>query len=266
MNEKVFFEEGYKDIFVAAGLESFSDFLDFDGGQIVNKNSRRQVIKFSLDDNGTSREFFLKCFFTPQLKDIFFVCRNLGKLGTQAQLEWQTTRVLNENGVGTYKMACFGEKRSWGIERASFFVTEKIDAAELPEYVSQNWPQMNEKEKLSMLCDLGKTVKRIHTAKLSLPDLYLWHFFVTADEAGRFDFSVIDLHRAKHNITSRSERIKNLGRLYFSMSDKYFTAEHKYQLVKSYADAGYEFITEKLLHQVRSYADVIAKRRRLPKY
>lgn len=266
MKEEVVFSEGYKAFFAGAGLKSFSDFLNFTGGEVINKNQRRHVIKFSLDGDGISRVFFLKCFFQPHLKDIFFVWRNLGRPATQARLEWETVRSLNKTGVGSYRIACFGERMKWGIERMSFFVTEKINGEPLTEYVGRNWGGMSEESKRKMMIALGRTVRHIHATKLSLPDLYLWHFFLNSDTDGEYEFSVIDLHRARHNITSRSERIRNLGRLYFSMSEKYFSEEHKELLVESYAKGGYEFIAKKVLDEVRNYAGVIGKRRRLPKY
>ena len=48
-------------------------------------------------------------------------------------------------------------------------------------------------------------------AGISLPDLYVWHIFLTTEMAsGKLEFAVIDLHRMKRNVTNKNEQLKNL--------------------------------------------------------
>jgi len=68
------------------------------------------------------------------------------------------------------------------------------------------------------------------------------------------------------NVTSRSRKIKNLGRLHHSMLDCYFDEELKQLFVKSYAAGGRDGDIATLPAQVKKYSDAVSARRRQVQY
>jgi len=64
------------------------------------------------------------------------------------------------------------------------------------EFVSQKWQHMKAQQREKVIVDLAAFVRRLHDARISLPDLYIWHIFISEGrKPGTWDFAVIDLHR-----------------------------------------------------------------------
>jgi len=225
----VTFAKDWQEVFKRFGLESFQDFFEYSNGSIVNKNSKRDVLSFSLPIEGGNKEFFMKRFHKPHIKDMFFTLTNFGHLCSQARCEWNNANILLENGIDTYKPVCFGNDTVCGIERGSFFVTEKLSGKPLTEVVAESWSNLAQSQKQELIISIAKLAVKIHKAKVSLPDLYLWHIFMDQD-----NLAVIDLHRMKINTSSRHQRIRNLAALDFSMLDKYFDKSLRELLLDTY--------------------------------
>ena len=132
-----------------------------------------------LELEGGHKEFFMKRFFNPHLKDIFFTFRNFGRICSQAMCEWKNADILLGNGVVTYKPLCYGEQKILGVERRSFFVTEKLRGQCFTDFLSRRWAGLDRIEREKIITGLAVFVRRIHDAGISLPDLYVWHIFIT---------------------------------------------------------------------------------------
>ena len=112
---------------------------------------------------------------------------------------------------------------------------------------------------------LAAFIRKIHDSNICLPDLYAWHIFIS-ENGEEYEYAVIDLHRMSRNVTSRRQKIKNLGRLHHSMLDKYFDKELKQRFFESYcADGQYGDVTE-LAARVEKYSETISARRRQVQY
>ncbi len=265
--EKVHLNEDYRDAFGSAGLRSFDDFFDYQDCRIVNSNKKRNVLKFTLDHQGQKKHFFMKRFYSPYIKDMLFTSLNFGYICSQARGEWNNANILLDNDIDTYHPACYGERIVCGIEKRSFFVTEAIDGQCLTDYVSANWASISRNEKENIIAAIGRLARKIHGSKISMPDLYLWHFFMKEDISGKGDhrFAVIDLHRMSIN-AGADARYRNLAAFIFSLSGKYFDDSLKKLFLDAYMGDDFPNDPGELVEKVNKRTAVITARRRLMKY
>jgi hypothetical protein len=267
---KVEFAKDRAQVFEKAGLESFEDFFEFSAGRTINKNKKREVLAMTLPTAGGQKEFFMKRFFKPHFKDMLFTVRNFGSLCSQAACEWKNIDLLLRHGIDTYHPVCFGQEMCFGLEKKSFIVTEKISGIPLTDFVTANWPSLDQPQKEKIITAMAKFVRKIHYTKISMPDLYLWHIFITkttpADDVTENDLAIIDLHRMRINVSNRNARIRDLGALDFSMSEKYFDDGLREVFVNNYMATSDADERIAFSRKVKNRSRVLAGRRRRPDY
>jgi hypothetical protein len=265
--QKVHLKEDYRDAFSSAGLESFDDFFNYADGDIINKNTKRNVLKFTLDHNGTKKQFFMKRFCKPHFKDMAFTYFNFGHICSQAECEWNNANALLDNSIDTYHPVCYGEHIVCGIEINSFFITTQIHGVSLTDFVSAKWASISRQEKENIIASIGKLTRKMHDVRMSLPDLYLWHFFIKEDISGQGDhqFAVIDLHRMSTN-AGKGARYKNLAAFTYSLSEKYFDDRLKKLFLDAYMGDDFPNDPDKLVSTVNRRIATITARRRRVKY
>jgi len=263
---KVVFVKSWQPIFAESGLKLFEDFFDYSGGQRIGKNNKREVITFHLGRAEAKKQFFMKRFFNPHLKDMLFTLRNFGRFCSQAACEWKNANILLQNNIDTYKPICYGERINYGLEKKSFFLTEKLPGSCLTNFVADNWSQLTQQRKEKIIVSLAKLIRRVHNARISLPDLYVWHIFITEKPNGEYDFAIIDLHRMKQNVTNKNQQIRNLARLHHSMRDKYFDDKIKQLFIESYAADNWPSDVGSLVAKIKSHSKKISTRRNPKEY
>ena len=259
--ERVAFAGSWQAKLAGFGFESFGDFFDYGVEKRINVNTKRDVSILTLGQGAGEKVFFMKRFHRPHYKDMLFTVYNFGRLCSQAAIEWENANLLFENGVSTYKPVCYGEQIRWGLERKSFFVTEKLQRQCFTDFVAENWAQLGQAEREKIIVTIAKLVRKVHDAKIGLPDLYVWHLFISRTKEGDYEFAVIDLHRMKRNITNKNERMKSLGRLTHSMVDKYFSDGVRRLLVEAYAGDDWPGGVEKLIGQVEKQSQRVSAQR-----
>ncbi|MFC1738918.1 lipopolysaccharide kinase InaA family protein, partial [Planctomycetota bacterium] len=230
------------------------------GGRVISRSNKRTVATFSVDRKGASKVFFMKRYIKPHLKDMFFTWRAFGQFCSQGRFEWESVNFLIENGIETYRPVCFGEQTKWWLERGSFLVTDKLQGESLADFISREWKHLERSKKEQIIAGLGAFIRKIHKLNVSLPDLYIWHIFLT-ERQGRWEFAVIDLHRMLRNVTSIAQQLRNLGRLDHSMTDKYFDEQMRRLLIESYADADWPGSIDELAAKVKKYSKTMSARR-----
>ena len=263
--KKVVFADNWQSFFTRYGLKSFDDFFAIQADEQVLKASKRYVNSFTLGQQADKKTFFIKRFSYSHLKDIFFALYNFGSFLSQAACEWKNSHYLIEKGFSTYKPICYGEHTWRGIERKSFFVTEKIQGQCLTEFVAENFAKLNQSQKEKIIASLGKTIRKIHDAQISLPDLYIWHIFINEKQAGEYEFAIIDLHRMKQK-NNLNERIRNLARFDYSLLAEYFDDKLRQLLIQSYIGDNHINGMDCLAEKVRLYSSKISKRRNQKPY
>ena len=265
---KMEFAAGFEQLFEKHGLRTFDDFFQYSSGEVINQNKKRSVLTFTLDDDGGQRRFFVKRFDCPHFKDMLFTFSNFGYICSQARCEWNNANLLLENGIDTYHPACYGEELVCGIEKRSIFVTEEIKGVCLTDFIGEKWANLERVEKERIAISIGKTARKIHDAKISMPDMYVWHFFIKDErgESGDYEFAVIDLHRMSVNVSSKNLQYKNLGALDYSLLPEYFDIDLKDLLLNAYMGGDLPENAASLKSKVKARSDVLAARRRKPKY
>ncbi len=263
---RIEYAKGFERFFAEKDIRSFEDFFDIKDGETVNQNRKRNVLAFSMETDGEKKEFFMKRFMSPHYKDMWFTFRNHGQICSQGGCEWRNANLLLENGVQTYRPVCYGEQMVCGIEKKSFFITEKLGGECFADFVREKWAGLDESEKDKIMSSLAKVVWRVHEAKVSMPDLYVWHVFISKSDDGEYEFAIIDLHRMKLRVRSKSEFVRNLGAFDFSMLDKYFDDRVRRVFIRSYIDAGCDANEDALWSKMRSRSRVLSNRRRCAIY
>lgn len=265
--KKVHINQEYRDVFASAGLNSFEDFLNYADGQVVNKNKKRDVLKFSIEYNGVENHFFMKRFFSPHYKDMLFTFLNFGCICSQAECEWNNANLLLDNSIDTYHPVAYGKQMSCGIEKNSFFITAAIDGVCLTDYISENFSSITDDDKQNIIASAGRLARRMHDAKLSMPDLYIWHLFIKQNQPSQDDhqFAVIDLHRMSKN-ASRDACYRNLAAFIFSLSEKYFDDSYKKLFLDAYMGDDFPHSSDKLIAKVKKRVAILAGRRRRAEY
>ena len=265
--QRVVFADSWSQYFAEFGLESFEDFFEYSTVQTIGINKKRSVVTFTLGEDSGKKRFFMKRFFQPHIKDMFFSWRNLGHLCSQGRLEWENARLLLDNDIGTYKPVCYGEQIIWGFETKSFCITEELQADCLTAFLRSHWGHMKQDEKERFMASMAAFIRKIHALNIDMPDLYVWHTYVNRDKsAGEYGFAVIDLHRMARNVKNSNRKIKNLGRLHHSMIDEYFDDKLKRLLIESYADDGSLGDVNALITEVEKYSSMISTKRRQKQY
>jgi len=264
---KLQFEKDYKTYFARLGLKSFKDIFLYAKGSLIGKNSKRDVTAFTLENADGQREFFMKRFMRPHLKDMFFTVCKSGHPCSQGQYEWESANFLLNNGIKTYRPVCFGTENRFGIEMRSFFVTEKLTGQCLREFITKNWQGMSSEEKDRAVKNIGKFVRKIHQAGVNMPDLYVWHLYLEDENVTTCDFAIIDLHRMSQcRSIKTSQIVRNLAALDFSMIEKYFTDEMRYSLVESYLNGSSKTEIQRLCKKIKQRSNVLRSRRHAPVY
>jgi hypothetical protein len=265
--KKTVFADLWQPVFAEFGLKSFDDFFYYFDTQKINKKTKRAIRTLVLGDGPDQKVFFLKRFYHPHFKDMFFTWRSFGEFCSQARCEWENANILLANGIETYRPICYGEQRKFGLEKKSFFVTEKLQGWCFTDFVSEKWSQLAQQQKGKIIISLAKLIRKIHDAGINLPDLYVWHIFIKEGSGpNQWEFAVIDLHRMEHNMTDRNKQIRNLGRLDHSMVDKYFDDSLRRLLIESYAGKDWPGGIAKLAREVKNYSAIVSAKRNPKQY
>lgn len=265
--EKVVFAEGWQEVFAENGFDSFNSFFRYRSGERINEKGKKNVQSLTIKRKEAATTVFVKSFNYPHFKDLVGSYLTFGRILSQAAVEWENANFLLSKGIGTYKPVCFGEKTIFGLERNSFFVSEKIKGQCLTDFVRENWSRVSRQQKEELMDELGRFVRKIHDADINFPDLYIWHIYLNIDmQDGKFDFSVIDLHRMQQNVTDRKRQIRNLGRFKYSMLDKYFDGSLYRIFIESYVGSERREDVDELAAKVIKYSHIILGKRNQKKY
>jgi hypothetical protein len=260
--DQVIFADNWQEYFGKLGLEEFDDFYDYEGGEIVNRNTKRNVCRLGLGQDGERKVFYMKRFHWPHLKDMVSALRKFGRLTSQARVEWNNANTLLENGIDTYKPVCLGEHIVFGIDTKSFVITEELKATSMLDYVVRHWRDLGRERQEDMMARIGELIRKVHRLDISLPDLYIWHVFVDEQKLPeQCDLSLIDLHRMGVGVTNRLQKAKELGRLCWSMDKEYFDDKLRDILLTTYAEGGWFGSMDMLMLGVRHSMRRVRQRR-----
>jgi hypothetical protein len=264
---RLVFAEGWQPRFAEWGLRGFEDFFDYDGGLQVNRNDKRNVVEMRFGGGDKPEIFYRKRFFSPYWKDIFFTLRNFGTICSQAACEWKNAHALLDIGVETYRPVCYGEETIFGIERRSFFVTARLAGPCLADWLKQRGPDPRSKDLEPMVKELGRLFRRVHDAGIRMPDLYVWHVFLTGRQPWSPEsFALIDLHRMMVRRKDIAQRVRDLGAFLYSMAEPFFHERHRKLLLDSYLEEGIAGSRVQFFAAIEQRKQLLTRRRHVPEY
>jgi len=266
--ERVVIADSWKQVLAENGLKTFKDFYYQDNKISINRNNRRKVSIIRLE-GADGKKFFLKQFRHSHFKDIIFAFMNTGKFLSQAAYEWNNLEILAKNGIGAPTPVAYGEQFRLGLERKSFIITEELSGQCLSDFVTENWDKLPIFEKEKIITSLAREIKKIHNTEISLPDLYVWHIFISEENINgerTYKFAFIDLNRMKRNMWNKNEKVENLGRLHHSMLEKYFDKSLRRLLIETYAEGMNTEGIEKLIRNVKKFSKKYSARRTVKQY
>ena len=264
MNKRVIFETGWKDFFAQNQLRTFVDFFDYNRGQAVNQNSKRNVTAFELGNNDQKKTFFMKRFIHPHFKDMLSAFGHFGKPCSQAEVEWRNANLLLKHRIETYHPVCYGVESCCGFEQRSFFITEQINGCCLLDYLTESWAGLKKARREKLILQLGKFFQHIHTARISLPDSYIWHVYMvkTTDNMDEYEFAMIDLHRMQIRTCGNRQAAKDLGGFLFSLPEGFMDETLRNLFMDSYLDNHRIKNTDAFRKQVEQWELKISHRRK----
>ncbi|MBN2375447.1 MAG: hypothetical protein JXD22_03545 [Sedimentisphaerales bacterium] len=264
MNKRVIFETGWKSFFAQNQLCTFDDFFDYNRGQAVNQNSKRNVTVFELVENDPKKTFFMKRFIHPHFKDMLSAFCHFGKPCSQAEVEWRNANILLGHGIETYHPVCYGVKSCFGFEQRSFFITEQIKGRCLLDYLTESWADLEKVRREKLVLQLGKYFQHIHSARISLPDSYIWHIYMvkTTNNMDEFEFAMIDLHRMQIRTCSNRQAAKDLGGFLFSLPEGFMDETLRALFMDSYLENQRIKNTNTFRKQVERWKRKISNRRK----
>jgi hypothetical protein len=236
--KRIEFDPEHEKIFTQNGFNGFDDFMDCSKGQMINQNKKRNVSILRMPSQQGQRVYFLKRFFSPHLKDMLFTVRNFGKLCSQAELELRNAHILLDKDIETYHPVCWGVKTCCGIERSSFFITEKIQGLSLIDFLIDQWDVFDKAERESFVIAMAQFFRKLRQARVSLPDSYLWHLFMLEpiDPNRSYRFAIIDLHRMQINTTTSMHAANDIGALSYSLPNEWFDDRMRNLFLKVYLE------------------------------
>ncbi len=233
---KVCIAKDAADDLASLNLSSFSGWMAFNGGSLVDRNRSRSVVKIRLREN-----YFLKRFSRPPLKDFIGLWFPFRRKPTHAAVEVAAACALREAGIGTYRIVGFGEA-ACGIARPSFLLTAEMKGfSPLRDVIGRLGglprPQARAAKK-EMLPGLAQFARKIHKAGITHPDFFSTHVFVSSGE-GQKEFRVIDLHRCrKLGSLSLYHVVCDLAALHLTCAGPEITASDRLRFITEYLGAG----------------------------
>ena len=221
-------------------LNSIEDIFSLDTAKNLNKKNLarfRSRFEFKIGPPH-STTLFLKRYDNPpvsvQLKN-WISGHGRKSLGF---LEFETSENLSQSGINTPKTVAYGEQWNLFFEKRSFFITEKIPAAEalerkLPDYFQGKATAENIKLRKIFIAELAEFIRKFHETNYRHRDLYFAHIFLNDNG----EFFLIDLARAfKPILQSRRFQIKDIAQLYYSAPGEYFFRADRLRFYLHYTD------------------------------
>jgi len=233
----------YKEALAMAGIKAIDDVFSFHAGIDLNKANLakfRRRIKFEISNPQIT--LFLKSYNRPpaliQIKN--WLANK--SIRTTAAYEANAIINLNNRGINTPKLICFGQQQPFLFEKRSFAITEKISDAESLE---KKLPAFdNRRQKTEFINRLANFARKFHDTGFRHRDLYLCHVFYN----GMDKFYLIDLGRAfTPTIFTYRYTVKDLSQLNYSAPKSVFSYTDRLRFLKNYLGKDRLNITDKCL-------------------
>jgi heptose I phosphotransferase len=232
-------------IYVREDLKAlFKEFRTVDDFLRINVDTvrdfkNRQTGRFELGN----KAFYIKKHFEAGIGAVVDELVHLRRPHIGAAHEKSALERLAELGIGTMKIAAFGQNGTALTKQTSFLITDEIADVESLEDICGRWP--NEppaaRFKNALIKEVALIAKTLHENGMNHRDFYICHFLLDvtggANEYAKRPprLSLIDLHRAQQrSIVPFRWRAKDIGSLYFSAMDIGLTGRDILRFIRFY--------------------------------
>lgn len=210
----VFVDDSYIESLCKAGLSSFDDFMNFNGGELVKRRGRKEVWRLTID--GVS--FYLKRRWAS-LWDFISAMLRGGTLGFYGFKELRNIALLNSLGISTAKPIAAGSRWRRGFFNEAFLMTKAVDAVRVDEFIRREFNSpltaYDFGRKRTLILELAGLVSRLHSFGLCHQDLFLYHIAVRDGDSG-CELILLDLDRVVRPRFWRKAIVKDLAKLLLS--------------------------------------------------
>ena len=272
MKKEITFAKGQQSYFETLGLRCFDDFYSYfdrqyEGDNTLTKKSRADTHRLAFGQTPDVRVFYLKRFHRPHYKRALRAWAAFGRPVTYGYIEWHNANLLRSHGIGAYEPVCFGRWTVCGMERGSFVLTAALEAMPLETFIVQRWSNMTREQQQRITIGIGQVARRVHDVNMAMRDMYIKHMFIDERSAlTQPTFSFVDLENASPNVRSWRRKVRDLGRLCYSMAPEYFDDELRELMLQAYIGHGAPLPERTLRRIVLRRAAEMARRRRLIPY
>jgi heptose I phosphotransferase len=207
--------------------------------ETVRDFKHRQTGRFELGHKG----FYIKKHFEAGIGAVVDELLRLRKPHIGAAHEKSAIERLTELGIGTMRIAAFGQNGAALTKQTSFLITDEIADVESLEDICGRWP--NEapaaRFKSALIKEVALIAKTLHENGMNHRDFYVCHFLL--DVTGGANEYVkrqprlflIDLHRAQQRLRVPFRwRAKDIGGLYFSAMNIGLTGRDMLRFIRFY--------------------------------
>lgn len=229
--------------------------------------SDRVTLRFTLDDAGTERAFYIKRHERSSLKEYLKPLLSLRWPILGARNEWNALLAFHEAGLPTMTPVAFGQ-RGWN----SFLITEALEnctklselGATIPSTSNSSAVMPGGLNRRRLVEGVARTTQRMHGAGLHHQDYYLGHLMLPNSpdrHAATERIYVIDLGRARQQRPlSRRWIVKDLAQLNFSAGSASWT--DRFRFLRTYLGRKIGPGDKKLIASIAAKTSAIARHTR----
>ncbi|MFQ5801286.1 MAG: glycosyltransferase [Candidatus Methylomirabilales bacterium] len=158
---------------------------------------------------------------------------------SKGRREWENAERLESLRIPTVARVAMGERRRFGLEKESFFVSAAVEGESLENFLPVRYapPLTRERitEKRELIRQAADLTRRLHRAGFCHRDYYLGHLFIHRDRESGLKLFIIDLERlVKAPFPMLRRHIKDLAALNFTAEGMPLTRTDRLRFYKRY--------------------------------
>ena len=249
--------EQHRALLEELGLHTMEGVKRFEGKIVERTPGRRDVLKIEVPPvNGLPAALFLKRHWkVNRMKSLLTFPKRL-RIESLASREWENAKRLQRAGFKTAPLVAHGEECGLLGEKFSFLITEVAPGScSLEEFYQECHEHPSRRH---VFDSLAFELQRLHSAGMSMPDLFARHIFFSA-EAECLSFCFIDVARLEtgHPLSS-AQKARSLAALNVSAPAHLVSTAERLRFLQRYAGG----IDLKLFSLVRKRTYFLLRRRR----
>tara|TARA_B110000285_G_scaffold83054_1_gene95552 strand:+ start:960 stop:1934 length:975 start_codon:yes stop_codon:yes gene_type:complete len=186
--ERVHLQPEYQKLMREAGLDSVRSVFETKQGKLLTSQGlcgEDDVSRIPLEDNGTTRTFYVKRFWNRRVECILARTWRGSLLGRSVmRAEFEKIQSLGQMGIQIPRVVGYGEQRFCGAVINTYMITEEIPNAMGVDFIVHQW--MNEQPvdqqralKEELISSISTAVKTMHAHNFEHHDLFLRNLIVT---------------------------------------------------------------------------------------